>query len=41
VVDGNLITSRAPGTAAAFALALIEKLEGPGAAKKIAEDTLL
>jgi 4-methyl-5(b-hydroxyethyl)-thiazole monophosphate biosynthesis len=41
VVDGNLITSRAPGTAAAFALALIEKLAGPGAAKKVAEDTLV
>jgi 4-methyl-5(b-hydroxyethyl)-thiazole monophosphate biosynthesis len=41
VVDGNLITSRGPGTAAAFALALIEKLAGSGAAKKIAEDTLL
>jgi 4-methyl-5(b-hydroxyethyl)-thiazole monophosphate biosynthesis len=41
VVDGNLITSRAPGTAAAFALALIEKLEGSAMAKKIAEDTLV
>ncbi|MDR2049901.1 MAG: DJ-1/PfpI family protein [Treponema sp.] len=41
VVDGNLITSRAPGTAAAFALALIEKLAGPVTAKKIVEDTLL
>jgi 4-methyl-5(b-hydroxyethyl)-thiazole monophosphate biosynthesis len=41
VVDGSLITSRGPGTAAAFALALIEKLEGSDAAKKIAGDALL
>jgi 4-methyl-5(b-hydroxyethyl)-thiazole monophosphate biosynthesis len=41
VIDGNLITSRAPGTAAAFALSLIEKLESPAVAKKIAEDTLV
>ena len=26
VVDGNLITSRAPGTATEFALAIVEKL---------------
>jgi 4-methyl-5(b-hydroxyethyl)-thiazole monophosphate biosynthesis len=41
VVDGNLITSRAPGTAAAFALALIEKLTGPGEVKKLREAALL
>jgi 4-methyl-5(b-hydroxyethyl)-thiazole monophosphate biosynthesis len=41
VVDGNLITSRAPGTAAGFALALIEKLAGPGEVKKLTEAALL
>jgi 4-methyl-5(b-hydroxyethyl)-thiazole monophosphate biosynthesis len=35
VVDGNLITSRGPGTAALFALAVIEKLAG----KEIAQQT--
>jgi 4-methyl-5(b-hydroxyethyl)-thiazole monophosphate biosynthesis len=41
VVDGNLITSRGPGTAHAFALALIEKLSGPAEAKKLAAAALL
>ncbi|MDR0402244.1 MAG: DJ-1/PfpI family protein [Treponema sp.] len=41
VIDGSLITSRGPGTAALFAFALIEKLEGAAAAKKIAQDTLV
>jgi 4-methyl-5(b-hydroxyethyl)-thiazole monophosphate biosynthesis len=41
VIDGQLITSRAPGTAAEFALALIEKLAGPEAAAKITEAALL
>jgi len=30
VVDGNIITSRAPGTAMEFALALVDALFGPG-----------
>ncbi|MDR1506744.1 MAG: DJ-1/PfpI family protein [Treponema sp.] len=41
VIDGSLVTSRGPGTAADFALALIEKLAGSPEAKKIAADTLL
>ena len=41
VVDGNLVTSRAPGTAAAFALALIKKLVGEEEVKKLAEAALL
>ena len=41
VVDGNLVTSRAPGTAAAFALALIKKLVGEEAVKKLTEAALL
>ncbi|MDR2701916.1 MAG: DJ-1/PfpI family protein [Spirochaetaceae bacterium] len=41
VIDGNLITSRAAGTAAEFALALIEKLAGGDAAKKLKAATLL
>ncbi|GHV85262.1 DJ-1 family protein [Spirochaetia bacterium] len=41
VVDGNLITSRGPGTAADFALALIEKLLGPAEAEKLVKDALL
>jgi len=41
VVDGNLVTSRAPGTAAAFALALIEKLAGKEEAAKLTEAALL
>jgi 4-methyl-5(b-hydroxyethyl)-thiazole monophosphate biosynthesis len=40
VIDGNLITSRAPGTAAEFALALIEKLAGPEEANNIKEAIL-
>ena len=40
VVDGNLITSRGPDTAAEFALALIEKIVGPGEAEKIRKGTL-
>ncbi|MDR2313755.1 MAG: DJ-1/PfpI family protein [Spirochaetaceae bacterium] len=41
VRDGNLVTSRAAGTAAEFALALIEKLAGAEAAKKLKEEVLL
>jgi 4-methyl-5(b-hydroxyethyl)-thiazole monophosphate biosynthesis len=40
VVDGNLITSRGAGTAAEFALALIERLIGPDKAREIRERTL-
>jgi len=35
VVDGNLITSRGPGTAGEFACAIIDKLLGDGEGKKI------
>jgi 4-methyl-5(b-hydroxyethyl)-thiazole monophosphate biosynthesis len=40
-VDGNIITSRAAGTAAAWAIALIEKLLDAAAAQKIASSVLL
>jgi 4-methyl-5(b-hydroxyethyl)-thiazole monophosphate biosynthesis len=40
VIDGNLITSRGPGTAGAWALAIAGKLAGEGTAKKIAEAAL-
>ena len=36
VRDGNLVTSQAPGTAFAFALALIEILDSPEMARKVA-----
>jgi len=35
VIDGNVITSRAAGTALPFALALVEKLNGKSAADKV------
>jgi len=41
VLDGNLITSRAPGTAALFALAIISLLVGEAEAKKIKDAALL
>ncbi|MDR2103094.1 MAG: DJ-1/PfpI family protein [Treponema sp.] len=41
VVDGNIITSRAAGTAAAWALTIIAKLVGEEAAEKIASSVLL
>ena len=41
VADGNIITSRAAGTAGEFAIAIIEKLFGEEAGKKIAESVLL
>jgi 4-methyl-5(b-hydroxyethyl)-thiazole monophosphate biosynthesis len=40
VKDGNLITSRGPGTAAEFAIALIEYLAGKDAADKVYAATL-
>lgn len=38
--DGNLVTSQAPGTAFAFALALIEILDTPEMARKVASGML-
>jgi putative intracellular protease/amidase len=35
VVDGNLVTSRGPGTAAEFAFALVTKLCGPDKAREL------
>lgn len=35
VVDRNLITSQGPGTAFAFALKLIERIDSPAAAEKV------
>ena len=40
-IDGNLITSRGAGTAAAFAVALIGELLGNAAATKLARSVLL
>ncbi len=40
VMDGTVITSRAPGTAAEFSLALVEYLAGKEAAQKIHASTL-
>jgi protein deglycase len=40
VVDGNLITSRAPGTATEFALAIVEKLFGQEKAVSIAKELI-
>ncbi|MBN2442530.1 MAG: DJ-1/PfpI family protein [Spirochaetales bacterium] len=40
VVDGNVVTSRAPGTAAEFALTLVEILKGKKEAEKIFKSTL-
>ena len=41
VTDGNLVTSRGAGTAAIFALAIIEMLAGKDAAKSVSEAVLL
>lgn len=38
VRDGNILTSQAPGTAFAFALALVEVLDSPATARKVAAD---
>jgi 4-methyl-5(b-hydroxyethyl)-thiazole monophosphate biosynthesis len=39
--DGNIITSRAAGTAAAFAIAIIGQLLSPAEGQKIAQAVLL
>jgi 4-methyl-5(b-hydroxyethyl)-thiazole monophosphate biosynthesis len=41
VVDGSLITSRAAGTAGAFAVAIVTKLAGEAKSREIAESVLL
>jgi len=41
VIDGNLITSRGPGTAGEFAVAIIEALEGHQKAQEVAQHALL
>lgn len=41
VTDGNLITSRGPGTAMEFALAMVEILSGGGVAEKLRKDLVL
>lgn len=40
VIDKNIVTSRGPATAAAFALAIVEKLSGKTIAKRIKKDIL-
>ena len=40
VVDGNIVTSRSPGTAAEFSLALVELLVGKEKAESIRDATL-
>jgi 4-methyl-5(b-hydroxyethyl)-thiazole monophosphate biosynthesis len=40
VVDGNVVTSRSPGTAMEFAVAIVEKLMGREAAREVAEGLL-
>ncbi|MDR3112690.1 MAG: DJ-1/PfpI family protein [Elusimicrobiota bacterium] len=41
VADGNLITARAAGTSAEFAIAIVEKLSGKEVADKISQAVLL
>jgi protein deglycase len=41
VVDGNLVTSRGPGTAFEFALTLVEKMSGKELAQKLEKAMLL
>ncbi|MDR0732172.1 MAG: DJ-1/PfpI family protein [Treponema sp.] len=41
VIDGNIITSRGAGTAAAFAIAVIKRLQGEAAGSKVARAVLL
>jgi 4-methyl-5(b-hydroxyethyl)-thiazole monophosphate biosynthesis len=41
VVDGNVVTSRGPGTAMAFALKLVESLKGEAIADKLATDMIV
>ncbi len=41
VRDGNLVTSRGPGTAFEFALALVEMLEGKDAADQVAAPMMM
>ncbi len=40
VEDGNIVTSRGPGTTMAFALKLVERLSGPEMAQKTGEKML-
>ena len=41
VVDGGIMTSQGPGTAIAFALALIRRVAGPAAAETVAKALVL
>ena len=41
VIDGHLVTSRGPGTAIEFALALVEQLLGPGRRTAVAAPMLV
>lgn len=41
VVDGNLITSRGPGTALRFAVAIVEYLVDEKMAKQVADNVLI
>lgn len=41
IIDGNIITSRGPGTAILFALAIVEKLSGKETSEKIRKEILI